>query len=271
MMKTAVARLWLVALVMFLAGRPALAQSAIAGVVRDSSGAVLPGVTVEASSPALIEKIEIGRHERGGPVPDRRPPPRHLQRLVHAERLRHGGAGGHPARGELHGAGQRGHARRVGRRERHRHRREPGGRRADEPAPAGGVAGNAGVDSHRPQLRPDGGHDPGRHHRCVRRRRLEHDVERRQPAGARLGRRRLANAHRRDGRGLDVRQRPVLVRLRQRSANAGNGGAGVGRRGRAPAVGRAGQPHSEIRRQPVHRRGALPLLERQHAGQQRGR
>ena len=28
----------------------------IAGVVRDTSGAVLPGVTVEASSPALIEK-----------------------------------------------------------------------------------------------------------------------------------------------------------------------------------------------------------------------
>lgn len=35
----------------------ALAQSAIAGVVRDSTGAVLPGVTVEASSPALIEQV----------------------------------------------------------------------------------------------------------------------------------------------------------------------------------------------------------------------
>jgi Carboxypeptidase regulatory-like domain len=33
----------------------AQAQSAIAGVVRDSSGAVLPGVSVEAASPALIE------------------------------------------------------------------------------------------------------------------------------------------------------------------------------------------------------------------------
>src|SRR5213593_773818 len=31
--------------------------SGIAGVVRDTSGAVLPGVTVEASSPALIEKV----------------------------------------------------------------------------------------------------------------------------------------------------------------------------------------------------------------------
>ena len=32
------------------------AQASIAGVVKDASGAVLPGVTVEASSPALIEK-----------------------------------------------------------------------------------------------------------------------------------------------------------------------------------------------------------------------
>jgi hypothetical protein len=34
----------------------AFAQAAIAGVVRDTSGAILPGVTVEAASPALIEK-----------------------------------------------------------------------------------------------------------------------------------------------------------------------------------------------------------------------
>jgi Carboxypeptidase regulatory-like domain len=32
------------------------AQSTIAGVVKDASGAVLPGVTVEAASPVLIEK-----------------------------------------------------------------------------------------------------------------------------------------------------------------------------------------------------------------------
>jgi hypothetical protein len=35
----------------------AQAAGAIAGVVRDTSGAVMPGVTVEASSPALIEKV----------------------------------------------------------------------------------------------------------------------------------------------------------------------------------------------------------------------
>ena len=36
----------------------AFAQSAIAGVVKDATGAVLPGVTVEATSPALIEKTK---------------------------------------------------------------------------------------------------------------------------------------------------------------------------------------------------------------------
>src|SRR5918995_739621 len=35
----------------------ALAQAVIAGTVRDSSGAVLPGVMVEAASPVLIEKV----------------------------------------------------------------------------------------------------------------------------------------------------------------------------------------------------------------------
>ena len=44
----------------------ALAQSAIAGVVRDSSGAVLPGVTVEAASPALIEKVKSATTNESG-------------------------------------------------------------------------------------------------------------------------------------------------------------------------------------------------------------
>src|SRR5262245_14795913 len=35
---------------------PAFSQPAIAGIVKDASGAVLPGVTVEATSPVLIEK-----------------------------------------------------------------------------------------------------------------------------------------------------------------------------------------------------------------------
>ena len=35
----------------------AQATAGISGVVKDSSGGVLPGVTVEAASPALIEKV----------------------------------------------------------------------------------------------------------------------------------------------------------------------------------------------------------------------
>ena len=37
----------------------AFAQAAIAGVARDETGAVMPGVTVEAASPALIEKVRV--------------------------------------------------------------------------------------------------------------------------------------------------------------------------------------------------------------------
>ena len=53
------ARITLVVLSFMLTAAGAFAQDAtasIAGVVKDASGAVLPGVTVEASSPALIEK-----------------------------------------------------------------------------------------------------------------------------------------------------------------------------------------------------------------------
>src|SRR5262245_18579290 len=34
-----------------------LTSGSVAGVVRDSTAAVIPGVTIEASSPALIEKV----------------------------------------------------------------------------------------------------------------------------------------------------------------------------------------------------------------------
>ena len=38
----------------------------IAGVVRDTSGAVLPGVTVEAASPALIERVRTATTDAQG-------------------------------------------------------------------------------------------------------------------------------------------------------------------------------------------------------------
>jgi hypothetical protein len=44
----------------------ASAQASITGVVRDASGAVLPGVSVEASSPALIEKVRSATSDGSG-------------------------------------------------------------------------------------------------------------------------------------------------------------------------------------------------------------
>jgi hypothetical protein len=44
----------------------ALAQASITGTVRDSSGPVLPGVTVEVSSPALIEKVRTAVTDGAG-------------------------------------------------------------------------------------------------------------------------------------------------------------------------------------------------------------
>src|ERR671921_272895 len=53
------ARLVLVFLVAVFVPSVVHAQSAISGLVRDTSGAVLPGVTVEAASPVLIEKVRV--------------------------------------------------------------------------------------------------------------------------------------------------------------------------------------------------------------------
>jgi hypothetical protein len=44
----------------------AWAQSAFAGTVKDTSGAVMPGVTVEAASPALIEKVRSAVTDENG-------------------------------------------------------------------------------------------------------------------------------------------------------------------------------------------------------------
>src|SRR5580765_4993979 len=44
----------------------AFAQGTLTGTVKDQSGGVLPGVTVEASSPALIEKVRVGVTDDAG-------------------------------------------------------------------------------------------------------------------------------------------------------------------------------------------------------------
>src|SRR4026209_2497227 len=50
-------RVFLVLTDLLIAPAAAWAQASITGVVKDASGAVLPGVTVEAASPVLIEKV----------------------------------------------------------------------------------------------------------------------------------------------------------------------------------------------------------------------
>jgi hypothetical protein len=64
-MRLGVKALAIVALIILIP-TGARAQAVIAGLVRDTSGAVLPGVTVEASSPALIEKVRTTVSDGGG-------------------------------------------------------------------------------------------------------------------------------------------------------------------------------------------------------------
>jgi hypothetical protein len=59
-------RVLLTAICLMAASAPAWAQATIAGLVRDASGAVLPGVTVEAASPALIEKVRTAVTDGNG-------------------------------------------------------------------------------------------------------------------------------------------------------------------------------------------------------------
>ena len=64
---------------------PSLAAAQqIAGTVTDTSGAVLPGVTVEARSPALIEQVRTVTTNDQGQYPDRGTPGWRVLSDVHA-------------------------------------------------------------------------------------------------------------------------------------------------------------------------------------------
>src|SRR5881296_2193770 len=54
------------ALMLLFAASTASAQATLAGTVKDTSGAVLPGVTVEASSPVLIERVRTAVTDGSG-------------------------------------------------------------------------------------------------------------------------------------------------------------------------------------------------------------
>ena len=65
------------------------AQATLAGVVRDSSDAVLPGVTVEAASPTLIEKVRSAVTDGSGQYPHHRASARYLYAHSHAHWIQH--------------------------------------------------------------------------------------------------------------------------------------------------------------------------------------
>ena len=67
----------------------ASAQGSIAGIVKDTSGAVLPGVTVEAASPALIEKVRSVVSRRRWAIPDREPAAGRLHRHLYPDRVQY--------------------------------------------------------------------------------------------------------------------------------------------------------------------------------------
>ena len=90
----------------------AWAQATIAGVVRDASGAVLPGVTVEAASPALIEKVRTAVTDGAGRYRIENLRPGTYTRDLHAAGLRHREARG-PDR-QRHGGHRRRRRLRVG-------------------------------------------------------------------------------------------------------------------------------------------------------------
>ena len=92
--------------VLFLVMAPAVAGAqitGITGVVRDSSSGVLPGVTVEAASPALIEKVRTAVTDDQGlyRIVDLRPGVYTV--IVFATGLHDRQARGHPAHGLCHG------------------------------------------------------------------------------------------------------------------------------------------------------------------------
>jgi hypothetical protein len=62
MVRSVVRFLWALCALPLLGSSPAFAQNAISGAVRDTSGAVMPGVSVEVASLVLIEKVV--RHPR---------------------------------------------------------------------------------------------------------------------------------------------------------------------------------------------------------------
>ena len=240
-----------------------LAQGAstatIAGVVRDSSGAVLPGVTVEAASPALIEKVrstvtdERGQYRLSELRPGTYTVTFSLAGFATLKRegleLRTNFTAQVDA--ELEVSQLRG--------DHHRHRRHAPGGRAERDAAAHGVARSArhGADGEeRPRHRRADSRGRRAAERAGRRRQQgralgPHHRARRQdvrlaPAAGRHALQRVDARHRQPRR-----HRPRLLRQSARRAGGRCRPRDDGL-GRVLARRRAGEQHSQGRRQPVH-------------------
>ena len=87
-----------VLVVISLLALPSTVQAqTIAGTVRDATGAVMPGVTVEAASPALIEKVRTATTDGAGQYKIVESPVRHLHGHLLAAGFQHGETRGHRA------------------------------------------------------------------------------------------------------------------------------------------------------------------------------
>ena len=248
----------------------AQATASIAGVVRDASGAVLPGVTVEAASPALIEKTRTVVTDGGG--------------LYKIEQLRGGvytvtfslsgfntlQARRHRAERIVCGDGERRAQGRIDRGNRHGDRRIAAGRHPDRLQAARDQSGTAGGDSHRPHAAGRRVSHPGRQPEQRRCRRHQHHQHDRRLA---LRARRQQCRHPAADRRRDDREYRGHRLVRQHAAEHGQHAGGRGRL----FVGDRGEHHRrtqhqhdpEDRRQPVLRlvvrdRGQLLVRGHQH-------
>ncbi len=210
----------------------------------------LPGVTVEAASPDLIEKVRTATTDADGQYRIAATARRHLQRDVLAARLQHRAPRRHPARWHVRRDDQRRDESRRDSGDGRRHRRIAAGRRPERQPADDTQQRHHQRDSGRPVVRgpdvPDAEHgDPGwrgrefagPQHGGLRRGRWP--CERRAPAGGRHQRR-----HR-------LQRRRRLRLRRRREQRPGNRPHRLGRPGRGGSRRPDAQHSAEGGRQPV--------------------
>ena len=252
-------------LVVLLLPAAAFAQAAITGVVRDTSGAVLPGVTVEAASPVLIERTRSVVSDDTGQyrIVDLRPGTYAVTfTLPGFNTVKREGI---ELSWRLRRHGQRRVASRRARRNRHSHwriadRGRPEHARAEHRGQGSARGDSVVARRHRDSV-------AGAGHEQQRRRRRHHRRKRRDgrlhPWRPRL---RFADAPRRHQHRVGRRQ--LECRRFERGGLAGDSADRIRRTGRSRNGRRDAQHHPARRREPVQRHRVRVRRQRRHAGQQ---